>query len=326
MEKFNFQNPVLRTTKEIIEKAKEVKINLEKLKEVVQKWSKKHIKIPAWPKKFHLQTKDNQKMLEYLFILDSLNFCFWSKKEKWKIFFQGKYYDGYFALALILKIFFEKYPQKTTLDYFSNISFHRFQNLLAGKGELLLLKERWKIVKKISKKLLKLYDGKIENFIISANQKFSILVPKIVKELPFFDDLSFFNQKKIYFLKRAQILAADIFGAFNGRGIGYFKDPEYLTAFADYKLPQILSYLEILEYSQKLKEKIKKRILIPAGSREEIEIRSATIWAVEYIKEVLRKKGIFLFSFQIDWILWQKSQKLNKNKLLPHHLTKTIFY
>jgi len=119
-------------------------------------------------------------------------------------------------------------------------------------------------------------------------------------------------------------LAADIWFALGGKGIGSFRDPSYLTAFADYKVPQILCNKGILQYSRELEGKIRRRELLKAGSEEEIEIRSATIWAVEYIKEELEKHGRKLFSCEIDWILWEKSQKLIN--VLPHHYTKTIYY
>jgi hypothetical protein len=315
MEKF--KDLVRETTFKVIKKAKEVKINFEKIDDLAKKI--KNFTPVSWPKNFHFQSDDIEKMLTYLIVLDSLNFCFWSKKKKWHIFYQGKKYSGYFALSLSLKKFFEENEDKANFHYFSNISFKEFLSILNGDGELLLLKERWKILKAVSQVFVKRYK-KVEDFVLSAQQKASLLVFKIFKELPFFDDFSYYFGEKIYFLKRAQILVADIFGAFDGKGIGYFKDLDFLTAFSDYKLPQILHHFNILNYSEKLEKKIERGILIKHNSREEIEIRASTIWAIEYLKESLNKK---IPSFYLDWFLWNKSQKL---KMKPHHLTKTIFY
>ena len=315
MEKF--KDLVRETTYYVVKKAKEVKINFQKIKELAKKL--KNLTFSSWPKKFHLQTNDVEKMLTYLIVLDSLNFCFWSKKEKWHIFYDGKKYDGYFALSLSFKKFFEENQEKANFHYFSKISFKDFSSILNGDGELLLLKERWKILRAVSQVFIKKYK-RVKDFILSAHQKASVLVLKIFKELPFFNDFSYYSGKKIYFLKRAQILVADIFGAFDGKGIGYFKDIDFLTAFSDYKLPQILHHFGILNYSERLKKKIEKKVLINHNSKEEIEIRASTIWAIEYLKESLDKK---IPSFYLDWYLWNKSQKL---KMKPHHLTKTIFY
>jgi len=317
------KNLVRPTTLKVVKKAKDVRINQDRIKEIAREWAKRKIIVPAWPLNFHLRVRNSRLMLDYLIILDSINFCFWNKDKKWQITYKNKKYNGYFALSLALKKFFEENAAKGSLEYFTEISFKEFVSILQGGKDLLFLKKRWQIAKAVSKVLIKKY-GDSENFLKTANQKFSVLVSKIYKELPYFNDLAFYKGEKIYFLKRAQILAADIFGAFRGKGIGKFKDLEHLTCFSDYKTPQILHQFGILEYSPNLERKIKNRNTIPRRSNQEIEIRSATVWAVEHLKEELEKLGKKFRSFEIDWILWDMSQKLKIG--IPYHLTKTIFY
>ena len=317
------KNPVLLTTAEVIKNAQEVKIVKKRLQELAQKEFHHDLKVPSWHTKYHFHSKDKERMLLYLFLLDSLNFCFWSQKKKWYIREGGKVYSGYFALSLALKRFFENYPEKASLKYFSRMPLGDFSDIFRGGGELLLFRERYRILQQVSRFLLEKYNGNLQGFVLSAKHRFSNLVPQIA-QIPSFGDIVFYHGKKVYFWKRAQILAADILGAFDNKGIGYFKDLGYLTCFPDYKLPQILLSLGILSYSSSLKKKIQKRVLIPAGSQEEIEIRSATVWAVEYLRRYLRREGRKIFSFQLDWILWNRAQKTKM--VLPHHLTKTIFY
>lgn len=316
-------NPVRTTTLEVVKKAKDIRINQEKVKEVAEKWEREEIVVPSWPLDFHLQTKNQREMLDYLILLSSINFCFWSKEKRWQIRYKKKKYNGYFALSLALRKFFEENPEKANLNYFSKISFKEFISILQGGKNLYSLKKRWQIVRAVSSVLIRKYKNS-ENFIKSATQKLALLVPKIQKELPFLNDAVYYKGRKIYFLKRPQILCSDIWGAFKGKGIGYFKDLDYLTCFPDYKVPQILHHLGILEYSSSLEGKIKNRILIPAFSREEIEIRSGTVWGVEYLKKALEKSGSKFYPFEVDWILWNKSQQLEIK--IPYHLTKTIFY
>jgi plasmid maintenance system killer protein len=64
-------------------------------------------------------------------------------------------------------------------------------------------------------------------------------------------------------------------------------DKDTLTAFADYKVPQILRLQNILEYDHNLEEKIVKKIEILHDSEEEIEIRANTVQAIERIKGLL---------------------------------------
>lgn len=328
------ENPVRETTLEVVKKLKEVKINQEKIKEVAKSWVKEGVKVPAWPVEYSLKTDNAQKMLDYLIILDSLNFCYWpasalrvpagkNKKRRWEFFYKGEKYNGYFAWSLALKKFFEENPGKGNLDYFSKISFKNFKEILQGGANLQLLKKRWEIAQKVSCALIEKYGDSL-NFLESSKGKASLLLPKIYKELPYFDDFSFCRGKKVYFLKRAQILISEIYGAFSGRDFGHFEDLGYLTCFPDYKVPQILNNLGILEYSQGLERKIKNKVLIPAGSPEETEIRSATVWAVEYLEREMTELGKEFYAFQVDWILWDKSHKDEMKN--PYHLTKTIFY
>ena len=317
------ENPVRKTTFEVIKFAKDVKINKKRIKEIAKEWIKEKIEIPPWPKEYHLETNDKQKMLDYLIILDAVNVCFWNKKERWAINYKGEKYNGYYAWATALKKFFEENPEKANLEYFSKIKFKDFKNILQNGKNLLFLKKRWQIIKSVSFALIKKYDNS-QSFIKSCGKKMSVLVNKIYKELPYFADISIYNKKKIYLLKRAQILGSEIWGAFDGKEIGEFNDLDYLTCFPDYKIPQILHQFGILEYSPNLEIKIRNRNIIPQGSNQEIEIRSCTVWAVEYLKKTLENLGKKFYSFQIDWILWNKAQKIKIR--MPYHLTKTIYY
>lgn len=64
--------------------------------------------------------------------------------------------------------------------------------------------------------------------------------------------------KRISFYKRAQILVADFWGIMQARGEGNIPNLDYLTMFADYRVPQALVYLEALRYSDALMEALKK--------------------------------------------------------------------
>jgi hypothetical protein len=94
-------------------------------------------------------------------------------------------------------------------------------------------------------------------------------------------------------------LIADIFAAFRGKGFGEFLDIDKLTMFPDYRVPQILHHHGVLAYSEQLLHHIKNLEVIPHGSSLEIEIRAATVVAVEEIKHHLN-----LMTIEVDWILW----------------------
>jgi hypothetical protein len=317
-------NPVRKTTLEVAKRAKHVKINQEKIAELAEKWAKENIKVPLRRAEDILDIKDERKILDYLFILDTLNFCFWSLREKWTIEFGGRKIGGYFGFSLALKKFFEEKPEQAELNNIIKISYKDFCDIFKGKGELQFLKKRWQMARETSRVLAKKYNGDSRKFVKSANHKFYLFVPMVIRELTSFNDVARYEGKKIYLLKRAQILAADISFAFGNKGIGYFEDLDYLTAMPDYKLPQILRHYGILSYSHELDNKIKNRVLLLAGKKKEVEIRAATVWAVEYLKEELAKRGKNFYSFELDWILWDKSQSEKIEE--PYHLVKSIFY
>jgi hypothetical protein len=76
---------------------------------------------------------------------------------------------------------------------------------------------------------------------------------------------------------------ADIWACFEGLGLGKFEDINSITMFADYRVPQILNYFQVLQYSPGLQERLKSNPFIPAGDQLELEIRAASIWSVKVI-------------------------------------------
>lgn len=121
-------------------------------------------------------------------------------------------------------------------------------------------------------------------------------------------------------LKRAQILVADLYGAYEGEGLGEFGDIDMLTMFPDYRVPQYLHHMKVLEYSEHLLDSIVKNVEIPSRSEEEIEIRAVTIEACERLSRLTNLKAI-----EIDWLLWQLGESSLK-EMIEHHRTLSIFY
>jgi hypothetical protein len=91
-----------------------------------------------------------------------------------------------------------------------------------------------------------------------------------------------------------------------------------LTAFADYRLPQVLRHLGALEYSMSLAAVVDNGMVLPANSPPEMEIRASTIEACERLKRYLPEQT----SADIDLGLWLMAQDMRADPaLLPHHRT-----
>lgn len=318
------KNPVLSSAYPVAASARDVKIIYPKVIERARLWSGSRVCAPAWPREFHLSISDGQKMADYLIVLDSLNFCFWSKEEKWNITYKGKKYRGYFATSLALKQYFEKNPQELDFSRLSNIAYSQFKNIFSGSGKLLMLSKRWRILRSVARILSSRYRGDSRRFLAVGRGDAVRLMLAIARQLPSFADEAVYGGRRVFIYKRAQILVADIHGALGGRGLGNIRRMDELTAFADYRLPQILQQWNILEYSPRLLSKIQRGTLILPGSEQEVEIRAATLWAVEFLRQGLRQFDKNFSAIEIDWLLWNASQK--EKLFLPHHMTKTVFY
>lgn len=258
---------------------------------------------------------------QLIFILDTVNFCFWAEKnkEKWTVEFpRGNFIsNGWYGLvAAIERARFENIPILDA-DYLSKLSQSEGEYIFrsASSTEIPLLEKRIAYLNEVGKILSQKYDGNIYNFISETNLDFSKLVLNLVKTFPSFSDTLKLNGKKVNFYKRAQIFAYDIslLPEIKAEGL------DSLTAFADYKIPQILRAFEVFKYNKSLANKIDNYLVLEEGCREEIEIRSATIWACELIAYQANIKPVL-----VDNALWKMSQSLRDVK--PYHRVVTTNY
>ena len=150
---------------------------------------------------------------------------------------------------------------------------------------------------------------------------------ELVAEMPYFRDISSYEdlEVRVPLYKRAQLLAADLAIAFDGRGPGSFHDLDRLTLFADNLVPHVLRIDGLLGYDPGLLARIEREELIPAGSPEEIEIRAVAVHAVERIVSDLRASGTPTTARELDYLFWNRGQGA-AYKALHRHRTRTVFY
>ncbi len=172
--------------------------------------------------------------------------------------------------------------------------------------------------------LLEDFNGRFGDLVSAANASVIRLVELLTK-MPYFNDVEPYKNLKVTFYKRAQLAAADLALAFGGTGWGYFSDLDQLTIFADNLVPHVLRIDNILIYEKSLLNRINGGELIPAGSKEEIEIRACAVHAVELLKQNLQKAGHRINSSGLDYLLWNRGQQPHY-KAIPRHRTRTVFY
>ncbi|KAJ1484617.1 hypothetical protein T484DRAFT_1894016 [Baffinella frigidus] len=204
----------------------------------------------------------------------------------------------------------------------------RLRALLGGR-DLPDMPTRVRLLREVGSVLNDKYGGSAARLVEECGGSAVALVAAVVRDFPGFrDEAHHPSVGKVQFYKRAQIFVGDVYGALKGQGLGRFMDVGELTMFADYRVPQILREVGVLQYSPSLASKIDGFEEIDAGCEEEVEIRALTIQAVEILTAVLRDKHAApLIPIQVDWFLWEEGERLAlAGKLAPHHRTRTSFY
>jgi hypothetical protein len=317
---------VLETVKQVAKRSSQVQIDRQALKFFCQKLLEEGMETPSWDQFYHFHGS-GEETVSYLLVLDSINFCFWPPpgEPTWEIAYLSSRLSGYYGLAASLKQAVESGTPLTKAEFLSALSLEELKDILGGRGALQLLRQRVQNLNELGRFLLEAYGGEAYRLVDAAQNSAVRLVQLLAEGLSSFRDTAHYQGCKIFFYKRAQLFAADLYGAFRGEDWGRFKDIEELTAFADYKLPQVLRHLGIFQYTSDLARNVDQEIYLEPGSTAEVEIRANTIWAVELIRQELSRAGKDVRAFEIDWALWNLGQHA-EYRTKPYHRTATIFY
>jgi Queuosine salvage protein len=247
--------------------------------------------------------------LAYVIQLDAINFGsgYFPKLRK-----RGSY-SGYFTVAASLKDAFEaRGPlgatdlQRLTAEDCAGI-FGQDPLPDASIGELMSLFAR--ALNDLGRYVSNSYAGSLRTLVEAADGSAERLVG-LLSAMEFYRDVPFY--------KRAQLTAADLATA----NVAQFPDLDRLTIFADNLVPHVLRVDGVLDYEAGLLQRINREELIPAGSREEREIRGCAVHAVELIKTALANQ---VTAMQLDYLLWNRGQ-LAAYKTIPRHRARTVYY
>jgi len=324
---------VLSSTRAVVEQGEYVWINMERVNDLGEQWAQgtpAHINDgqadqPLWDDRYHFHN-GTERTVNWLLVLDALNFCFWAAKDqpRWSIDYKGETLNGYWAEAAALTRAVAEGLPLWDAEYLSTISAETVAHIFQGTQVIPLLQQRVENAREVGRVLLEKDDGQFARAIEQADGSAVRLVQQLVTHFPSFRDIAAFHGHEIRFFKRAQICAADIASAFHGQAWGAFTDLDQLTIYADYKLPQVLRHYNVLEYQSALAARVNAEIELAAGSAEEIGIRACTIWACELLRRALLQRGRSVTNVAIDQRLWSLGQ--NITGMRPYHRTRTIYY
>jgi len=320
-------HPILDDIKRVVIESSNVRTNLERLKEVAQKIAEQPC--PQRDYSFYPDLDEND-LVQFAFILHSINFQFTEFQKPWRSFkveYEGGEYNGFFGLVYSLRKALDQNTPILKANYLAYLTEEEARQFLTGKNIAIpMLTERVFILSEIGKVLAEKYDGRFSNLLKLSNKVFNCgkgLVEKIVTTFPSFNDIRIYKPtgNVVRFYKRAQLLLSDLH--YNPKCSFELKDIDRLTVFSDYRLPQALRHIGILEYSRELAMKVDSKIPLPEGSDEEVEIRAHTIYASNLLcKEINKYAEKPMTTSMLDFCLWLEAKKSEK----PHHLTKTTHY
>jgi len=319
-------NKILSSTKFVVENARYVKINKDKIKELCKNFH--HGDVKHWLSEAPLDFSklSEEQILNFLLVYSTIGFCYWGNPP-WSIEYNRKKYLGSFAMIAAImnahkngiKILDPKYRSQINKEEFAKIL-----NIREG-NKIYLFNERLKFLNESGKIILEKYNGKVSNLVKSAGGDVIKLLEVLTKNFSSYNDSYKYDGKEVHFNKKAQLFISDIFQTFEGEGIGHFHNIQEVTGLADYRIPQVLRKLGILVYSKELAEKIDKGILISRGSQEEIEVRASAIWAIQLIYTSVKDREQRLLPIGVNDHIWLiRRQKFPEDKI--HHKTITTAY
>uniref|UniRef100_A0A182P2V8 Queuosine 5'-phosphate N-glycosylase/hydrolase n=1 Tax=Anopheles epiroticus TaxID=199890 RepID=A0A182P2V8_9DIPT len=333
----------------IVQNARHLRVHeeaIEKLADrVIRGIKEKEINIENFSQHEHHPTAQDPHAVNWIFLIDTLNFCFWTPgadATKWKV--DGQ--TGYFALCAAINRAMREGIDVTNPTYYSKITLEELESILRSDTEgtkAPLLEERVRCLHEVGQVLLERYEGKFENCVRACEGSAVTLLQRIVEHFPCFRDEAVLkhgedkdNETRVSFYKRAQILVGDVWSCFRGEGLGRFEDIDAITMFADYRVPQVLVHFGTVSYGDELMALLKEDTLLENGCREEIEIRGASIYVVERLKVLVRKKLISghpeiepscVNAILLDHFLWDYRRKhAAELEYIPFHKTISVYY
>ncbi|KAI4760113.1 hypothetical protein E4T52_04267 [Aureobasidium sp. EXF-3400] len=300
----------------------------------------------------HPKAKD-EAALNFIFVMDLLNFSFWSEKpegERYAVEYRGKKWTGYWSLVACLQRALEEDIPITTPSFYADELECPDEKLAyvfrsSTEEEIPLLHERIDCLREAGR-IIEEHFGSVAGLVETADNSAGKLVNLLAHHFPCFRDESVFEKRMVRIMKRPQILVADIWAAFNEESYGAFNDIDSITMFAgihilynlqnirlthkDYRVPQILHTLGCLTYSPPLDSALRTQQPIAHDSSYEVQLRGCSIWTVEMIRrEILRKNpDAKINAILIDFFLYDLAKEKEKSgePAIPHHRTRSIWY
>ncbi len=142
--------------------------------------------------------------------------------------------------------------------------------------------------------------------------------------IPYFHDAQRYRGVDVHFFHRAQRFVDEL-ADIAGDAFGPFEGVDELAPSSDAECALALHAAGVLSYDKSLLDRVGNGEIVPAHSEREVEIRAATIHAVERITTTLRVMQPEVASVDVDRWLRVRARQDRLAGRLPHR-TRSVYY
>ncbi|XP_075267119.1 queuosine 5'-phosphate N-glycosylase/hydrolase [Opisthocomus hoazin] len=338
-----FPSP-LESAEFIARRSKDVSVDEEGARRVaeslVEKTSAAEFGVSGWKSLHELNPRSaGGEAVDWVFLVDTLNFSFWPEREgrEYLVKYKGKTYSGYWSLCAAVNRALDDGIPITSASYFATMTLDQVRHVFRSDTEvpIPLIEERHRVLNESGTVLLEKFGGSFLSCVKMSEKSAQKLLRLILENFPSYRDEAVFEEKKVSFYKRAQILVADTWSVLEGKGDGFFDDISSLTIFADYRIPQVLVHLKAMKYSEELMKKLREGTVFRSGDKEEVEIRGCSIWCcaliLRHLLELRERKGQAargqVNAVLLDYHLWDYARDHREEmRDVPFHRVRCIYY
>lgn len=283
------------------------------------------LQLPTWEDPGFLDDRP-EKVLGWLLAYNAVNYCYWPEPgaSRWWTVVDGRDVGREDEALGIMVAFAEQIRRGRALwrgSVLARVTEDELAGWLppaAGAGPLPMMAERAAGLRELGAALTA-HGGPLGLVDVGSAPA---LVERLVTACPSWEDT---RGPDLPFRKRAQLCTGMIIGRLQGHGAGNLDDREALTAYADYRLPQILRGMGVLHLAPALDDHIAARKELALGSPEEIALRASTVVAAEWMRQALEPLWPHVTMLEVDHLLWR--QAVARQADLPRfHRTRTTDY
>lgn len=305
-----------------------VHIDFDRAKEVSRELCQGEPRLPSWDFPPYLQTRDPNEAVRFFLVLNALNYCFTDIASGTRFSgytSEGEYVEGATLLAARIAQRWEDFRNPVWLMSVTEGDLLG-QYLVGETGPIPFAMLRSFHLNEVGSYLTRMaaHWGSESGLVLRSSSGLQV-AEAVAADIP-----SCYGADP--FLKRAQLFAQMVAGRLQNQRPGGF-DHHWLatlTVPADYRVPQALRGLGVLHYEPKLAGAVDQGLELPAGTAMELEVRAATVLAVDAIAVTAGQPWAPAHVDEKLWLLGRGKLPELRERFdyveTPHHLTAGTHY